>query len=92
MNFPCIPLPNMSSRDFVFGPLLKMRLYAGEKGYPPSPGTERSLPAALVYISYSPLENETPICHTIFGGIASGTVLYRGSAFPASMRLLSVTP
>lgn len=36
-------------------------------------GKERSIPASFVYVSYTPESDEAPLCHTIFGGIASST-------------------
>ncbi len=70
-----LPLYSVSQYEqpgFRFRPFTEDTVVRWGKGTSAITGTERSLPAALVYISYSPIENETPICHTIFGGIASG--------------------
>lgn len=43
------------------------------KGVSAVTGKERILPAGLVYAAYRPEPWETPLCHTIFGGVASST-------------------
>ena len=72
-ELPLYSAAQYEQSGFRFRPFIEDAIVRWGKGVSAISGAERSLPAALVYISYSPLENETPICHTIFGGIASGT-------------------
>lgn len=59
--------------DFRYRPFTEESVIRWAKGTSAISGKTRSLPAALVYVSYIPEENESPLCHTIFGGIASST-------------------
>ncbi|MUM78834.1 hypothetical protein GKC30_14450 [Pseudodesulfovibrio sp. F-1] len=61
------------NEKFKYRPFTEDTVIRWTKGKSAITGTQRHLPAALVYVSYSVCEKETPLCHTIFGGIASST-------------------
>jgi ribosomal protein S12 methylthiotransferase accessory factor len=60
------------SPDFPFTPFGEELPIGWVKGYSLSTNEEKYLPAAQVYVSYKPSQKEKKICHTIFGGVASG--------------------
>ncbi len=72
-ELPLYSAKQYESRKFRFRPFTDDTVIRWAKGKSAITGKTRRLPAGQVYISYSPGEGETPICHTIFGGVASST-------------------